>query len=124
MWKAAGQTKHIPTVIGILTGTLCGTTLICTKETRKSSSFINGREKEHPKMISSAEVAEHDSLETGAWVSYRGNVYDITDFINSHPGGVDKILMSAGGALEPYWSAYPIHKTNTVLDLLEQYHIG
>ncbi|KAK3736503.1 hypothetical protein QZH41_009389, partial [Actinostola sp. cb2023] len=34
---------------------------------RKSSSFINAREKNHPKMISSAEVTEHDSLETGAW---------------------------------------------------------
>lgn len=37
------------------------------------------------------------------WMSYGGLVYDVTEFIANHPGGSEKILMAAGGAIEPYW---------------------
>jgi cytochrome b involved in lipid metabolism len=30
-------------------------------------------------------------------------VYDVTDFVANHPGGQEKILLAAGGAIEPYW---------------------
>ena len=30
-------------------------------------------------------------------------MYDVTEFIANHPGGSEKILMAAGGAIEPYW---------------------
>lgn len=30
------------------------------------------------------------------WVSIHGHVYDVTDFIDSHPGGADKLLKFAG----------------------------
>lgn len=60
-------------------------------------------------IISKAEIAKHNSLERGVWVSFGGAVYDITSFIANHPGGVEKILTAAGGALEPYWSLYRQH---------------
>ena len=41
----------------------------------------------------------------------RDLVYDITDFAAVHPGG-DKILLAAGGPLEPFWSLYAIHKSS------------
>jgi len=50
-------------------------------------------------------------------------VYDITDFVEEHPGG-DKILMAAGGSLEPFWLLYAVHKNPEVLALLEQFRIG
>lgn len=56
-----------------------------------------------------AEVAKHNTLETGVWVTFRGGVYDITSFIQNHPGGVDKILTAAGGSLEPFWALYRQH---------------
>ena len=37
------------------------------------------------------------------WMSYGGLVYDVTEFVANHPGGSEKILMGAGGAIEPYW---------------------
>lgn len=37
------------------------------------------------------------------WMSYGGMVYDVTEFIANHPGGSEKILMGAGGPVEPYW---------------------
>lgn len=50
-------------------------------------------------------------------------MYDITDFIKNHPGG-DKILLAAGGAVDPYWNIYQQHKTPEVLELLEEMRIG
>ena len=43
------------------------------------------------------EVAQNNG-ENGkpVWMSYGGNVYDVTDFINNHPGGSEKIMQAAG----------------------------
>ena len=60
-----------------------------------------------------AEVARHASAETGIWVTFRGGVYDITQFVQNHPGGVDKILMAAGGSVEPFWRLYRQHLQTT-----------
>jgi sulfite oxidase len=48
-------------------------------------------------IFSSKEVAKNNG-ENGKpiWVTYGGNVYDITDFVNNHPGGSEKILQAAG----------------------------
>jgi cytochrome b involved in lipid metabolism len=32
-------------------------------------------------------------------VTYHGEVYDITEFIEAHPGGMQKIMMAAGGSI-------------------------
>lgn len=37
------------------------------------------------------------------WMTYGGYVYDVTEFIVNHPGGSEKIMLGAGGAIEPYW---------------------
>ena len=37
------------------------------------------------------------------WMTYGGCVYDVTDFIENHPGGSHKILLAAGGPIEPHW---------------------
>lgn len=59
--------------------------------------------------FSLAEVAKHATPEARVWVTFRGGVYDITDFLANHPGGVDKIMTAAGGALEPFWALYRQH---------------
>ena len=51
-------------------------------------------------------------------------MYDITEFIASHPGGPSKIILAAGGALEPFWALYAVHNNQHVLDLLDDYRIG
>ncbi|KAK6017779.1 cytochrome b5-like Heme/Steroid binding domain protein, partial [Ostertagia ostertagi] len=58
----------------------------------------------------------------GRWLADQG-VYDITEFHKLHPGG-DKILLAAGGAVDPYWSLYAQHKTAEVMEILEEYRIG
>lgn len=46
-------------------------------------------------MIDAADVAKHDSADS-CWVIIEGHVYDVTDFLNEHPGGAQSILRLAG----------------------------
>lgn len=69
------------------------------------------------------EVAKHDRKETRVWISFRCGVYDVTEFVDEHPGG-DKILLGAGGGIDPFWNIYAVHKTPEILALLETFRIG
>lgn len=69
------------------------------------------------------EVSKHVEAKDGIWITYKNGVYDVTSFINQHPGG-SKIMLGAGGSVEPFWSLYAIHKRPEVLLLMEQYRIG
>ena len=46
--------------------------------------------------ISAEEVALHKSDEN-CWIVLNGKVYDVTDYLEEHPGGVGKIMEQAGG---------------------------
>jgi sulfite oxidase len=72
----------------------------------------------------SKEVAQHRTAANGIWVTYKGNVYDVTDFIEEHPGGKGKIMLAAGTDLSPFWSLYPQHQKEEILKILERYKIG
>mgnify|MGYP003949222985 CR=1 FL=1 len=72
------------------------------------------------------QIEKHNNKNNGIWVIYHNNVYDITDYIESHPGGKDKIMLAAGKGLEPYWNIYKQHLNNKdiVNQLLEPMKIG
>ena len=70
------------------------------------------------------EVARHNSLETGVWVTYKRGVYDITEFVRMHPGGTDRIMMAAGRSIEPFWNFYAQHQNPQVYQILEEQRIG
>lgn len=69
------------------------------------------------------EVLKHSSVKDRIWVTYDQGVYDITDYICQHPGG-DKIMLAAGGSVEPFWMIYGVHKRREILNILEKYRIG
>jgi len=56
-------------------------------------------------------------------VVYRQGVYDITDFVEAHPGG-EQILIAAGSSVEPFWVLYGIHKNLHVFKILESLRVG
>jgi sulfite oxidase len=56
-----------------------------------------------------SEVSSHTTKETGIWVIYNNDVYDITKFVANHPGGQDKIMLAAGKSVEPFWRLYRQH---------------
>ncbi|KFG87750.1 putative mitochondrial cytochrome b2 [Metarhizium anisopliae] len=68
------------------------------------------------KLFDAAEVAKHNTPES-CWVVLYGNVYDVTDFLTSHPGGSRIILKLAGqDATEDY---DPIHPPGTLEENLK-----
>lgn len=74
-------------------------------------------------VFSSNEVRKHSTKEDGIWVTYKDGVYDITDFVEGHPGG-EVIMMAAGNAIDPFWNLYAVHKQPQILKILETYRIG
>lgn len=70
------------------------------------------------------EVGKHDRKENGIWVTFGQGVYDITEFVDKHPGGPSKILMAAGGSIDPFWTIFANHNTPEILSLLESMRIG
>ena len=49
-------------------------------------------------IITSAQVAKNNGKNGNPiWMTYGGYVYDVTHFVESHPGGVEKIMLAAGG---------------------------
>ncbi|XP_040281523.1 sulfite oxidase, mitochondrial [Bufo bufo] len=69
------------------------------------------------------DVKKHKNPTDRIWVTYAGEVFDITDFVDLHPGG-KRILLAAGGALEPFWALYGVHKSEHVMEILQEYKVG
>ncbi|XP_054728446.1 sulfite oxidase, mitochondrial isoform X2 [Anastrepha obliqua] len=70
-----------------------------------------------------SEVQSHCNIESRVWITYGIGVYDITEFIDKHPGG-EKIMLGAGSAIDPFWAIYQQHNNKEILTLLELYRIG
>jgi cytochrome b involved in lipid metabolism len=71
------------------------------------------------------EVSKHNKHDD-AWVIYRGYVYDITYFINKHPGGI-LINLSLGNDVEKIWNNYFVnwHFNNSeVIEVITKNKIG
>lgn len=73
-----------------------------------------------PQEYTVAEVAKHNR-EDDAWLIIEDRVYNITDYVELHPGG-DKILRNAGGdATEGFFG--PQHPTH-VFETVKKFQIG
>ncbi|XP_057332007.1 sulfite oxidase, mitochondrial [Microplitis mediator] len=83
-----------------------------------------GVRKNHLKTYTVEEVGKHDNKSDGIWVHYKEGVYDITNFVLKHPGGPEKIMMAAGGSIEPFWVIFANHNTAEIYELLESMRIG
>jgi len=58
------------------------------------------------------------------WVILDGGVYDVTTFLEAHPGGASRIQMVNGNDLSTYWNVYMLHDRPHIRALLERYRIG
>jgi len=62
-----------------------------TEEENEGSEPVGG----FAPMISVEELAAHNTA-SDCWVSYAGSVYDITDWVGKHPGGMEAIISVCG----------------------------
>jgi len=47
-------------------------------------------------IITLEEISRHQDAKSGLWMSVHGKVYDITKFLEEHPGGEEVLLEQAG----------------------------
>lgn len=50
-------------------------------------------------MLDGAEVAKHNTRDS-CWVIVNGHAYDVTDFLDQHPGGAT-VILKYGGKVRP-----------------------
>jgi len=75
------------------------------------------------KLISMDQVSQHDSINKGIWVVIQGEVYDVTEFVESHPGGKNIIIKNAGKDVTELYT--PVHPANAISDnLVPSQHLG
>ena len=72
------------------------------------------------------EVRKHNKVDD-LWTIYKGDVYDVTHFVQSHPGGKSNILRCAGKDVEEVWRSlgYTFHLNNNhVISHLTEVKVG
>ncbi|EPZ33414.1 Cytochrome b5-like heme/steroid binding domain-containing protein [Rozella allomycis CSF55] len=71
------------------------------------------------------EVTAHKDFENGIWVIYKDRVYDVTKFLDDHPGGSDIIKQYAGEDISELIQEESIHvHSKAALEILETLYIG
>lgn len=77
-----------------------------------------------PRVFSSKDVAAH-ATPSSLWISFRGGVYDITSFLEDHPGGDDTLVPFAGRDLGDAMADEDSHAhSRAAYEMLEDYRIG
>ncbi|KAL1903472.1 hypothetical protein Sste5346_000099 [Sporothrix stenoceras] len=72
-------------------------------------------------MPSVADVAAHNSR-SSCWVIVSGKAYDVTEFLDEHPGGARSILRFAGRDATAEYE--PLHPPGTIESLPKDKHLG
>lgn len=73
------------------------------------------------KTFTAAEITEHNKRDN-VWVVVHEKVYDVTRFLDEHPGGEEVILENAG--IDATESFEDIGHSEDARDLLKEYYIG
>lgn len=114
----------VPLLVALLV--LLATTLVALVASRRTPPPPKKREKPAFRAYTRAEVAEHNTPED-CWLIIKLNqyedrrVFDITEFIDEHPGG-DVIFRNAGG--DATGGFYGPHHPPRAHDMIEEFMIG
>lgn len=73
-------------------------------------------------IFSLAEIAEFNTRDN-CWIAYDGAVYDVTDYLNSHPAGPDSIIMRCGEDVTEGFDAVGAHGGVSDADF-EPFYVG
>nr|XP_034832815.1 cytochrome b5-like [Maniola hyperantus] len=73
-------------------------------------------------VISTAEVAKHCDKNSGVWLIIHNDIYDVTGFLEEHPGGEDSLLDVAGK--EATQDFEDVGHSDDARELMKKYLIG
>jgi nitrate reductase (NAD(P)H) len=90
--------------------------IIIEEEEEEEKSTVKGS----VKLITMDEVAKHNTLKD-IWIIINNKVYDTTDYLDVHPGGVNSILINGGADATDDFFAIHSSKANKMLD---KWYIG
>lgn len=92
------------------------------KESMPIFSWLNRTKKERSiRMMTKSEVLKHNSL-NDCWIILKNKVFDITEFINYHPGSKDLFSEYAGKDCTEMF--YKIHSYVDFNELLKYEQVG
>lgn len=74
-----------------------------------------------PKVFKLKDIANHDSP-NDLWMVIYNKVYDITDFVNEHPGGAE-VMFDCGG-IDATNAFEDVAHSDVALSMLEPYYVG
>ncbi|XP_058213721.1 cytochrome B5-like protein [Rhododendron vialii] len=109
-------------VVTVLLGVLLGALFLIPRQlksdpSKKSQLYANAKAS---KLYAKAEVSFHNKR-TDCWIIIKDKVYDVTSYVEEHPGG-DAILAHAGDdSTEGFYG--PQHATR-VFDMIDDFYIG
>eukprot|EP01012_Entosiphon_sulcatum_P056356 TRINITY_DN7_c0_g1_i1.p1 TRINITY_DN7_c0_g1~~TRINITY_DN7_c0_g1_i1.p1 ORF type:complete len:129 (-),score=28.32 TRINITY_DN7_c0_g1_i1:38-424(-) len=72
-------------------------------------------------VLTAADVKKHNT-EKDCWLIIHDLVYDVTSFLDDHPGGVDTLLDQAGGNATDEFEA--VGHSNQAVELMKKYVKG
>lgn len=76
------------------------------------------------RIFTASDVLRHNS-ESSCWITYRGKVLDVTNFLADHPGGEEFILKYAGRDVENAMKDADEHAhSESAYDMLDEFRIG
>lgn len=85
---------------------------------------------DNTKMLKRVRIYTTDDVEahntpTSCWISRGGKVYDVTKFLQDHPGGDELVLQYAGKDVEEIMKDPNEHDhSDSAYDMLEEYAVG
>ncbi|KAI0980522.1 hypothetical protein GJ496_003802 [Pomphorhynchus laevis] len=87
-----------------------------------SSRAEKDRDKDEDMVFTLAEISKHDSTES-CWIVVHGNVYDVTEYLDHHPGG-SYAMMSFAGAEDCTDAFMDIGHSYIAKDIMKKFRIG
>ncbi|KAM6599601.1 hypothetical protein CsatA_019210 [Cannabis sativa] len=110
-------------VLAVLVSILLGTFILISRDSKSGRRKDDHSIAKHDKgsnVYSKAEISLHNKR-TDCWIIIKDKVYDVTSYVEEHPGG-DAILAHAGDdSTEGFYG--PQHATR-VFDMIDDFYIG
>lgn len=116
-----GSSTFVSVVVALTVVVVCLIVLLMSKKAEsKTAKKAQPKVAVDPTTLTAQEVAKHNTRED-CWIIVDNKVYDVTDYIDDHPGG--DTIMNNAGADSTVGVHGPQHPAS-MWDVLQLYYIG